>query len=88
MTLFGVAFFKLCNGFVSGGGAEERGVGTAVFPNVRLGSGTVLVVVVVGVTASTVVVAVVGVVVSSLVFNEGVDEKYTNFCCRWCGGIM
>ena len=88
MTLFGVASFKLCNGFISGGGADG-GVGTAVLPNLRLGRGVVrrsvavvaVVIDVVEVAAAVVevdTVDVVAVVFSSLGFRDGTDEKYDN----------
>ena len=86
MTLFGVASFKLCNGFISGGGADG-GVGTAVLPNLRLGRGVVRRSVVVWVVVDVVEVAaavavevdtveVVAVDFSSLGFRDGTDEKY------------
>jgi hypothetical protein len=88
MTLFGVAPFKLCNGLTSGGGADG-GVGTAVFPNFRLGSGVLVVVVVVAALIEAFKVVLLGAVdeldtveevttldFSSFGFRDGSDEKY------------
>jgi hypothetical protein len=97
MTLFGVASFKLCNGLMSGGGADG-GVGTAVFPSLRLGSGVLVVVLVVALTdalnvlvvdavAELDIVEVVTVGFSSFGFKDGTDEKY-DICVPKSGGML